>query len=225
MKTVLLYTFLMVLKLGSSYLGDPKSKNTKVEVNTSTLNQQSLDFYQKGKIFFENKDYPTAILNLNKAIALDDKYVDAYDLLTDIYILQSEFLMAKFNANKSAELLPEGFKSNLNLGRIFESIRDFPTALTYYSKCTRLHPENPTGYYLTAKMNFVSNDFEKSLINALIAEKYYKKNKDIGILDAQYLIGMSYHGMNDTKRAKKYLIKAVDGGLQLPDEIRMTYGL
>ena len=46
----------MVLKLGSSYLGDPKSKNTKVEVNTSTLNQQSLDFYQKGKIFFENKE-------------------------------------------------------------------------------------------------------------------------------------------------------------------------
>lgn len=225
MKTVLLYTFLMVLKLGSSILGDPKTKNPKIEVSTSSQNQQSLDFFQKGKIYFENKDYASAISNLNKAIALDEKFVDAYDLLTDIYIEQSEFLMAKFNATKSTELYPEGFKANLNMGRIYESIRDFPTALTFYSKCTRLQSENPLGYYLTAKMNFVSNDLNKSLINALIAEKYYKKNKDIGILDAQYIVGMSYHGIGDTKRAKKYLIKAVDGGLQLPDEIRMTYGL
>lgn len=227
MKTILLYVFLFSLKMGTTFLGEPKGKikPIKITVSTTSLSTDALDFYQKGKIYFENKNSKEAIINLNKAVALDDKYIDAYDLLSEIYFSQSEFLMAKMMSTKSLELFPDGYKANLNLGMIYENIRDFNTALTYYTKCTWCQPENAEGYYLTAKMNFVANDYNKSLINGLIAEKYYKKSQDIKILNAQYIIGMSYHGLGDTKRAKKYLIKAVDGGIQLSDEIRMTYGL
>ena len=226
MKTVLLYTFLLSIKLISFAIDTPaEKKDGDIIRSTKSTNAEATALYDKAMALLTNKETESAIDCLNKAVLLDPEFIDAYDQLAAIYIGKSEYMMAKLNATKSLELYPEGYMSNLHLGNIYENIRDFATALTYYDKCTRIQPENPEGYYKSGKMYFVANDFKKSLVNALIAEKYYKKQQNLLTLDAQYLAGMSYHGLGIKNNAKKYLKKALEGGLQLPNEIKMIYGL
>lgn len=226
MKTVLLYTFLLSIKLISFTFDTPNTdKDDDIVRSTKSTNAEATALYDKAMAFLNNKEIETAIDHLNKAVLVDPEFVDAYDQLAQIYISKSEYMMAKLNATKSLELYPEGYMANMNFGKIYENIRDFATALTYYDKCTRIQPENPDGYYKSGKMYFVANDFQKSLVNALIAEKYYKKQQNPLTVDAVYLAGMSYHGLGVKKNAKKYLKKAQEEGLQLPEEIRMMYGL
>jgi outer membrane protein OmpA-like peptidoglycan-associated protein len=135
-----------------------KSQNT---YKYSTKSDKAIKAYQKATKFYDAYNNEEALKDLDNAIKLDNKFIEAYMLKGDIYSDQKKYSKAIVSYKKAIEIDPGFFANNYFLLAMLE-----------------LH----TGLYQDAKNDFGNfiNNKNASAINITRA-KYMLKECDFGI--------------------------------------------
>lgn len=134
---------------------------------------------------FKKKDYPAAIKDCNKMVALNREYAPAYLLRGTIYTLQgkSKYVLALNDFKKVCEIEPNNIEALNKRGNLLFETNKFAEAIEVLNKSIAVKPD-ALAFYTRSKCYYKTNnkkaccaDLEKS---AEMGNKEAKK--DIGIV-------------------------------------------
>lgn len=156
--------------IGANYK-EQKNFTEAIKHYTASINYfpLALTYKNRGRIFAdEMKDYSTAIMDFNKAIELDGKYLDAYWRRASAYYNLKNYSAALKDYKKVLELDSEQKKIYYSLGACYQNMKIYSTAIDYYTKYLYFYPNDKWAYnyrgfccgqigdYGTAAANFTS---------------------------------------------------------------------
>jgi len=128
-------------------------------------------YYGLGITYNRLKKYDSAIVSLNKAIALQDLN-DTLDL-SNYY---SELAEAKYNKGNNSEAInnykssirynSENAKANFSLGSLYQKLGELDNAIIYFNRTIELEPENPLPYFNLSLIYEIKGDSK--------LQKYYR---------------------------------------------------
>ncbi|MGJ7032167.1 tetratricopeptide repeat protein [Niabella hirudinis] len=79
-------------------------------------------YYNRGGIYFIKKDYPHAVDDFTKLIALDTAYADAYKLRSNAYFAQSDYTRTLRDLDKGIELEPNNNEAYFIRGSVYQRL-------------------------------------------------------------------------------------------------------
>ncbi len=121
------------------------------------------DWYFKGVLEYEKKEYKNAIKSLNKAIVLDPKYIDTYIYLGNAYNLQKKNKKAIEEYNKAIELNHDFFIAYYNRGKAYSDLKQYEEAIKDYNKVIELKPEYPNATLNISELKIITGNYESAL--------------------------------------------------------------
>ncbi|MBF0274005.1 MAG: tetratricopeptide repeat protein [Nitrospinae bacterium] len=144
----------------------------------------------------ENKS-DEAIKNFEKAISLDDKYAQAYHLISLEYIKQGNLEKAKEYLLKLETFNPDIFTLS-NLGNVYFADKNYDEAEKYLNKAIQLNENYHTPYATLAKIAIKDGKNEKAI-------EYLKKASKIkpDSIDSHVTLGNLYLGQFKLDEAQK----------------------
>jgi len=83
--------------------------NSIAQYNYSTSNKKAINAYEEALQSFNRMDYTTAVILMQKAIKADDKFIEAYIVLAEIYIENGERKNAISAYKKTIDINPDFF--------------------------------------------------------------------------------------------------------------------
>lgn len=178
-------------------------------------------YLEKGKTYFEEKNYNKAKIEVKNVLQIDPKYAEAYYLLGQIEEKQKELIKAIGIYKKAIELNPKYTDAKIRLAKIYV----IPGTDEYISMSRELLAEavieQPDNLYI----NFVLAIIEYkvgSKSKALKELEYVVDNKP-DLTEAINLLAAIYNSEGNISGAKKILIKgAEDNPSNIP--LRTTLG-
>lgn len=213
--------------------------NSQAQINTDSLksnekfgethmyytptSKEALDLYTEGHDYFSKSEFRKSIASYIKAIELEPKFVDAMDNLGNSYRYLGILDSAEFWYNKSIAMYPNGYIAHQNLAIVYLSTSRLEKALNEYDTMILLDAENPEGYFGKANVYIQLKKGDEIVINAQKALTIYRKKHDPYEMDALYLIGVGYYIQGDNKSAIKYLKKAKDMGMEIPEVLQKLF--
>lgn len=158
----------------------------------------SEDYVYRAKAFSYNKQDSLALIEYNKAIALDTNRKDVYfDMATSYFILKQYDKAAEYY-KKRIDNAPE--KANISdwvaYGRSLQQQKDYKGADEAYKKGVASDPANPAGWLYRARANAFMDPKSESDSTKVFYEKFYslaigekEKNKRELVAAGKYLAG------------------------------------
>ncbi|MCU0393670.1 MAG: tetratricopeptide repeat protein [Thermoflexibacter sp.] len=191
----------------------------------SSKSAEARAFYNEGFTYAKNGDFNNAIESYRKAIAIDRRYVEAYDNIGVAFRRLNMLDSAEHYYLQSIKLYPKGAMARQNLGLVYQIKKEYEKALEQYRAIQDINPEGPEGVYGMAQTYLNMGDFDKAIEAGLKAEKIYEKNKDPWIADAHVLLGIAYFESGKKSKGKSYLKKAIEAGVKLSPQQKKYYEL
>lgn len=184
--------------------------------NASKQNNKPLssDYETLGKFYFKLGNDSLAIENLNKAVLMDDKNAEAYNLLGETYMHAKNYSKAaeafknKINNSKNNSAL-----DYFNLGKAHYYNKNLLEADTAFAMVIQLKPTLSTGYFWRAKANYTEKTpeapkpFFEKYIELVLNEKNQPK-KDL--IEAYNYLGTYWVQKEDNAKAKEYFNKIIE---------------
>ncbi|MDR4519943.1 MAG: tetratricopeptide repeat protein [Nitrosomonas sp.] len=99
-------------------------------------------YYNEGKKFQQNERFAEAIDAYNKALSLDDEYVDAYNGLGIVYAMLGEHALAIELMTRAVQLAPMTSYLHNNLGYVYLRQSRFNEAVRAFQQAIDLDPDN-----------------------------------------------------------------------------------
>ena len=184
-----------------------------------TAPEKAVLAYNKGVVFFNNKQYPQAIAAYRQAIVIDSDYTDAIDNLGLSFYQISKVDSAEFYFARSLKKMPTGLTALQNMGMIKENNKEYDKALDYYNTIIKLSPQSPEGYYNASRILSNTGKYEDALQRAITAEKLYVTTSNPYISDCHYQLLIIYFYMSNKPKAKEYLAICKKEGVQVDAQI------
>jgi len=101
----------------------------------STNNRTAIEHFRSANRHLDNTDYDEAIIELQKAISADDKFVEAYSQLADVYRLKRDNLHAIENYRKAIAVSPDFNRAvYIRVGEAEFSVGQYESALQHLEK-------------------------------------------------------------------------------------------
>ena len=145
--------------------------------------------------------------------------VDYYLISGEIALLEGKPNSALVAYNKAYEKDPNGFQINNALNLFYLDIADerpqysnYPKALTYALKANEVQPSDITKQNLAIAYHL--NENYKQAISLFLSV-----NNISGQPYVAYWLGLAYAGDQQPINAKRYLQIAIDGGVDVPQEV------
>lgn len=218
LKNLILIAFLVAtLNLYSQSKEEKKAKliDTEVGMYSGTKSKKAQSLYYQAIDLVKAQNYKGALKVFKKALKEDPKFVEVYDNMGVCYRRLGDFKNAIAYYNKSLKLYPQGTMAHTNLGVIYGIQKEYKKAIAEYEIVQEINPEDPEGYYGTINNYMMLNDFESAIQNSKKAMEIYEATDSKHIVEAQYLLGLSYYYNGDKKEAKIYLELAKKGGIKI----------
>ncbi len=155
------------------YIGNQRDQAQK-HINTiPDEEKQPFDYYLIG---LTSKDYKSAIKAYEQAIALDEKYYQAYFNLAEVYFNLQNFNKAIENYKLAIKYKKDFAYAHYNLGCVYLEIKDYNNARKSFESAIKINPKEPDYYYnlgyIYKKMNNEKRATKAlSLYNELIKER------------------------------------------------------
>ncbi len=163
------------------------------------LNKNSKLVYNNlGYIYFVEKNFNEALLNFNKALLIDNKYVDSYINRGNLKIELADFDGAITDFNKAISLNENNWQAYFNRAIAKTKIQDIQGAITDYNKVIILDRTISLAYLGIAKLYFNLQDYDNAIKEFSEAIKYGKENTD-----AYFCRGNAYYNLNKFNEAIK----------------------
>ncbi len=189
--------------------------------------------------------YDEAIVNFEKALAMQPNDSASYVNLGAVYFKKKEFTKAEDNFRKAIETNPNNPNAYYNLAVIMEK-KDIKKAIELYNKSLSLNPKNSSIYFNVSKLFLMNKNIEKAIemlekvldinpndLNALMniavlnsrlknydkAMKYFAKAKTLDSKNPRLLlnIAVAYGVMEEYEKAVDMLKKAIDIDDNIPE--------
>ena len=166
------------------------------------INPNKAFFYnERGHVYYGLKNYNKAIEDYTKAIQLNPQDSILYINRGDAYMASDNFEQGIKDYEKVIEIDPKNYKIYRHLGNIYREtnyidsrsgdirknkLADFNKSVEYYTKLTKIEPQNPDGYCLLGYL------YLHDLRNCEKAMEYYKK-----AIEVAPNFGRAYAGLGD----------------------------
>jgi tetratricopeptide (TPR) repeat protein/S1-C subfamily serine protease len=141
-------------------------------------------FYNnRGNAYADLKDYPRAIADYDKAIAINPEFAESYNNRGSTYADLKDYPKAIADYDKAIAINPEDANVYNNRGRTYSALKDYPKAIADYDKAIAINPDladpyNNRGNTYKALKDYPKAivDFDKAIaINPEYAEAYYNR--------------------------------------------------
>ncbi|MBL7661752.1 tetratricopeptide repeat protein [bacterium] len=104
-------------------------------------------------IYFEEKNYQQALIELEKSKAIDHMHARTYDLKARSYLMLGDKLEALKNAKRAVELAPGDFPANLVLAGSYLALGDLNAGISIVKQLKMLNPEDPELQSILEQLN------------------------------------------------------------------------
>lgn len=124
-----------------------------IEIITAKINKNEKDhklYYDRARLYMQEKRVNDAIADLNKAIQLKDNEIDYHLLLADAYFANGDVEHSYSTLDRVLELDPENQEAVLKQGEIAYYSKDYDRAIDNMSKVTAKDPTNRTALSIKA---------------------------------------------------------------------------
>lgn len=111
-------------------------------------------YYERGSRYFDLRKYDKALADLNKASALNPRFLPSYKLKARIYEHLGDLFNAQYEYNKALSFSKGDFDLYFDRGRAEEFRGLFLFAINNYTEAIKLRPSDPRGYVARAKVYF-----------------------------------------------------------------------
>ncbi len=153
-KTIfLIFPFLLFIISCSASLVEDSNNATIDDSNNSKLAQ---DFFVKGALHDIKGEYPSAILEYQEALKLDEQAGIHYAISKD-YLLIQKLAPALEHSRKAVKLSPKDAEYNFLLGSIYKMAQRLDSAEMIFEKVIKIDTLFYEAYYHLAQLNEVKN--------------------------------------------------------------------
>ena len=156
-------------KSSQEQVADSKAAVNEIDVvaNTDTLNA---NFYiQRARLSMSNEQIGAAMRDINTALSLDRKNIDAHLVLADIYYFLGDEDNILLTLNKACEYAPLDSRPIVKLSELSFLQGNVQLANAYIDKALELDRFNPRAYYMRGMIALSANDTVVALKNFMTA--------------------------------------------------------
>ena len=163
------------------------------------------DYYQQAETHIDSEEYEEAIVYLNKAIAINPNFAEAYSQRCFAYWKVEAYQRALADGNKAIEINPQLAVAYKNRGNAYEDLGEKVRAIADYTKAIEIHPQYPNAYYNRG----ITYDNLGEHVRA-IAD--YSKAIEINPQDADayFFRGLAYEKLGEDEKAIAHFSKAIE---------------
>ncbi|MHA1987609.1 MAG: tetratricopeptide repeat protein [Promethearchaeota archaeon] len=162
------------------------------------------ELINKAKLEIENQKYDDAIKNGNKAIELDEKFVDAYFYIGLAYNFKKKYDAAIENFQNALNYNKNHIESWNLIGLAYMAKNEFENALNFLGKTIEIDPNYSIGWYNIGNIYKQTNEFDKAIDNYVKATEL-----DPELAKAWFFMGCAYFDKKDYNNAIEHLEKGI----------------
>ena len=190
---------------------------SEVENITESIISDSLNvdlYIQRARVNLTNEQISSAIKDINTALSIDRKNVDAHLVLADIYYALGDDDNILLTLNKACEYAPLDSRPIVKLSELSFLQGNANLANAYIDKALELDRFNPRAYFMRAMIALSVNDTAAAMKNFLTA-----RVQDDNFIEPKVQIAHIYAAKNDTI-AKSFFEEAI---AVVPDDLSLQY--
>lgn len=166
--------------------------------------EKANEYYDAGVKSMDAKEYRKAEKYFLKAVKADRSWVYPLDDLGLNYRLMGKYKKAVKYYGKSLSIYPEGSYALQNQAVAFTYIKDFDKALRNYNLLAFLYPDNPEGFFGTARVHFLTGNYEDALQYAFYAHRMYINQQSEYKKDSEKLISLIRDKLSEQGKSDVY---------------------
>lgn len=125
--------------------------------------QDSRAYNKRGLAYVSTRNYEQAMVDFNKAIALDPDYAEAYNNRSTAHLLMDNFGQAVVDCTQALKLAPDFVAAYVNRGIALTGLREYEQALADYNKALELAPQNVYAYYNRANTYLWMDKYKEAI--------------------------------------------------------------
>ena len=182
------------------------TSKSEVETLTESITSDSLNadlYIQRARVNLANEQISSAIKDINTALSIDRKNVDAHLVLADIYYALGDDDNILLTLNKACEYAPLDSRPIVKLSELSFLQGNANLANAYIDKALELDRFNPRAYFMRAMIALSVNDTVVAMKNFMTA-----RIQDDEFIEPKIQIAHIYAAKNDTI-AKSFFEEAI----------------
>ena len=188
-----------------------------VDVVSEAILSDSLNadlYVQRARLNLANEKISNAIRDINSALSLDKKNIEALLVLADIYYALGDEDNILLTLNKASEYAPLDTRPIIKLSELSFLQGNFRMAEAYVDKALEMDRYNPKAYYMRGMIAMSANDTVEAMKNFMTS-----RMQQSDFVDPLIQIAHIYMAKNDTL-AKSFFNEAM---LVAPNNYYLVY--
>ena len=188
-----------------------------VDVVSEAILSDSLNadlYVQRARLNLANEKISNAIRDINSALSLDKKNIEALLVLADIYYALGDEDNILLTLNKASEYAPLDTRPIIKLSELSFLQGNFRMAGAYVDKALEMDRYNPKAYYMRGMIAMSANDTVEAVKNFMTS-----RMQQSDFVDPLIQIAHIYMAKNDTL-AKSFFKEAI---LVAPNNYYLVY--
>ena len=157
---------------------NPTVTNTNTDNITASQIQEAESYYYQGDEHDDREEFEQAIADLNQAIRLNPKLVNAYNLRGIVYRKQGKYDLAIADYNQAIQLNPKYANAYNNRGLVYYNQGKSDLAIADYNQAIQLNPKLAHAYYNRGLTYKAKRNIEKAISDFEKAADLYKQQAD-----------------------------------------------
>lgn len=149
-------------------------------------------YVRRASLYIDREQIGQAMIDVNRAIQVDPKNVDALLMLADIYYLMGDEANVTATLNKALEVDPFDARPMVKLAELNLLKQNFNLTFGYIDNALKISTYNPKAYFVRGMAYMAKQDTASAMKNFLIA-----REQDITFLDPQREICAIYQAQHN----------------------------
>jgi tetratricopeptide (TPR) repeat protein len=155
----------------SEQQGQPKDELALVTDSIEQDENRSDLYLRRANLYLEREQVGAAMMDVNRAITLDPKNMDAFLLLSDIYYLLGDETNITNTLNRALEVDPYDTRPMVKLAELNLLQQNYPLAFGYIDNALKINTFNPKAYFVRGMTFMARQDTVSALKNFMIARE------------------------------------------------------
>ncbi len=193
------------------------AEKSDVDILSESIMSDSLNadlYVQRARLNLTNEKVSLAIRDINSALSIDKKNIDALLVLADVYYALGDEDNILLTLNKACEYAPLDTRPIIKLSELSFLQGNFRMANAYVDKALEMDKYNPKAYYMRGMLSMTDNDTVAALKNFMTS-----RMQQSDFVDPLIQMAHIYMAKNDTL-AKSFFKEAIGVA---PDNYYLTY--